>query len=109
MRILKQSRSEFALALSQVASERGIAPEMVLDSIKQAIVAAYKKDAKEAGQLKEDWDYEVEIESDSGESHVYGWPLEDKDKRVEVTPPGFGRIAAVTAKQVIKQKLREAE
>lgn len=109
MRIMKQSRSEFALALSQVAIERGIAPEMVLDSIKQAIVAAYKKDAKELGQLKEDWEYEVEIEPDTGESHVYGWSLEGKKKRVEVTPPGFGRIAAVTAKQVIKQKLREAE
>lgn len=109
MRVLKTIRSEFALALSQVAKERGIAPEMVLDSIKAAIVAAFRKDAKEAGQLKEDWEYEVEIDPATGESRVYGWPVEKKKKKQEVTPPGFGRIAAVTAKQVIKQKLREAE
>lgn len=109
MRILKTTRSEFALALGQVATERGIAPEMVLDSIKAAILAAFRKDAKEAGSLKEDWEYEVEIDPATGESKVFGWPLEKKKKKQEVTPPGFGRIAAVTAKQVIKQKLREAE
>lgn len=109
MRSLNSTRSEFSLALGQVAAERGIAPEMVIDSIKAAIVAAYKKDAKEAGQLKEDWEYEVEIDPATGESFVYGWPLEGKKKKTNVTPPGFGRIAAVTAKQVIKQKLREAE
>jgi len=103
------SRSEFSLALTQVASERGIAPEMVLDSIKAAILAAFRKDAKEAGLLKEDWEYEVEIDPASGESKVFGWSTEKKAKKEEVTPPGFGRIAAVTAKQVIKQKLREAE
>jgi len=109
MRILKTTRSEFALALGQVATERGIAPEMVLDSIKAAIVAAFRKDAKEAGLLKEDWEYEVEIDPATGESKVFGWPVGNKKKKLEVTPPGFGRIAAVTAKQVIKQKLREAE
>ncbi|HNP89089.1 MAG: hypothetical protein BWY24_00064 [Microgenomates group bacterium ADurb.Bin219] len=109
MRSLKSARSEFSLALTQVATERGIAPEMVLESIKAAIVAAYKKDAKETGELKEDWDYGVEIDPGTGESTVFGWPLEKEDKKVVVTPPGFGRIAAVTAKQVIKQKLREAE
>ena len=104
-------RSEFALALAQVATERGVALEVVLDSIKAAILAAFKKDAKEFGQLKDDWDYEVEIDPASGESRVYGWPLEDekKEKKTEVTPPGFGRIAAVAARQVVKQKLREAE
>jgi len=109
MRVLKNTRSEFSLALSQVANERGIAPEMVLDSIKAAILAAFRKDAKETNQLKEDWEYEVEIDPLTGESRVFGWPPgKEKDKK-EVTPPGFGRIAAVTAKQVIKQRLREAE
>jgi len=109
MRVLKNTRSEFSLALSQVANERGIAPEMVLDSIKAAILAAFRKDAKETNQLKEDWEYEVEIDPLTGESKVFGWPTgKEKDKK-EVTPPGFGRIAAVTAKQVIKQRLREAE
>lgn len=97
------------MALAQVATERGIAPEMVLESIKAAILAAFRKDAKEAGLLKEEWEYEVEIDPATGESKVFGWPAEKKAKKEEVTPPGFGRIAAVTAKQVIKQKLREAE
>lgn len=110
MRNLKSvARTEFALALGQVATERGIPPEVVVESIKAAILAAYKKDAKESGQLKETWEYEVEIDSGTGESRVYGWPLEKPEKKKEVTPPGFGRVAAVTAKQVIKQKLREAE
>lgn len=107
--IRTQPRTEFSMALTQVATERGIAPEAVVESIKAAILAAYKKDAKENGQLKDDWEYEVEIDSLSGESKVFGWSLEKPEKRVEVTPPGFGRIAAVTAKQVIRQKLREAE
>jgi len=103
------SRSEFSLALAQVATERGISPEAVLESIKAAILAAFKKDSKEFSQLDEDWEYEVEIDPATGESKVYGWPKDKKKKKKEVTPPGFGRIAAVTAKQVIKQKLREAE
>ena len=37
-------RSEFTLALNQIASERGVDPEVVLDTIKNAIFAAYKKD-----------------------------------------------------------------
>jgi len=37
-------RSEFALALNQVATERGIDPELVLDTVKNAILAAYRKD-----------------------------------------------------------------
>lgn len=102
-------RSEFALALTQVAAERGVPPEIVIDSIQAAILAAFRKDAKEVGLLKEDWEYEVEIDPATGESKVFGWPAKSKKKRQELTPPGFGRIAAVTAKQVIKQKLREAE
>lgn len=107
--IQSPARTEFALALSQVATERGISPEVVVESIKAAILAAYKKDAKEIGQLKETWEYEAEIDPATGESRVYGWPTEKPKKKKEVTPPGFGRVAAVTAKQVIKQKLREAE
>lgn len=39
-----QARTEFASALNQVCSERGLEPEVVIDSIKQAILAAYRKD-----------------------------------------------------------------
>jgi len=91
-------RSEFALALNQVATERGIDPAIVLDTIKAAILAAYRKDygTDELEKL------EITLNPDSGEAKVL---KEGKD----VTPPGFGRIAAQTAKQVILQRIREAE
>src|SRR3989344_589185 len=91
-------RSEFALALNQVATERGIDPSVVLDTIKAAILAAYRKDygVEELELLI------VDVNPDSGEAKI---SKEGKD----ITPPGFGRIAAQTAKQVILQRIREAE
>ncbi len=91
-------RSEFALALNQVASERGIDPKVVLETIKAAILAAYRKDygGKDIEEL------EIKINPDTGEARVL------KDKK-DITPAGFGRIATQTAKQVILQRIREAE
>lgn len=91
-------RSEFTLALNQVATERGIDAGVVLETIKAAISAAYRKDY--GGKDVEDID--VVINPDSGEAKVL---RDNKD----ITPPGFGRIAAQTAKQVILQRIREAE
>ncbi|MDP2861029.1 MAG: transcription termination factor NusA [bacterium] len=96
-------RSEFALALNQVCSERGISPETVLETITAAIIAAYRKDY--GGEME---DYLAQINSDSGEAKIYKKTSEG-EKGKEITPPGFGRIAAQTAKQVILQKIREAE
>lgn len=96
-------KSEFGLALNQVATERGISPDEVVQSIEIAILAAYKKEMHEAPLLEgEDDGISVKVNRDTGESHLF---KEDKD----ITPPGFGRIAAQTAKQVILQKIREAE
>ena len=91
-------RSEFSLALNQVATERGIDPTVVLDTIKAAIVAAYRKDygADEVETIT------VDLNPDTGEAKLI---RDGKD----ITPPGFGRIAAQTAKQVILQRIREAE
>lgn len=91
-------RSEFALALNQVATERGIDPSVVVETIKAAILAAYRKDygTTELETLT------VELNSDNGEAKIF------KDGK-NITPPGFGRIAAQTAKQVILQRIREAE
>lgn len=91
-------RTEFALALNQVASERGIKPSVVLDTIKGAILAAYRKDYGPSDLNK----IKVEVNPKSGEAKIF---KEDKD----ITPPGFGRIAAQTAKQVILQRIREEE
>lgn len=98
-------RTEFAAALSQVASERGIDPSSVLESIKLAILTAYKKDYG----MKEDCEYEAEIDSVTGESKVFCWPVDEKEKKKEITPAGFGRIAAQQARNIIVQKIREAE
>jgi len=91
-------RSEFALALNQVATERGIDPVVVLDTIKAAILAAYRKDYGNDDTIT----LSVDLDADTGEAKV----LQDGK---DVTPPGFGRIAAQTAKQVILQRIREAE
>ena len=91
-------RSEFALALNQVANERGVDVSIVLETVKNAILAAYKKDHPGV----EIEDYSTTLDKNTGEARIF---LSDKD----VTPPGFGRIAAQTARQVILQKIRERE
>lgn len=91
-------KSEFSLALNQVATERGIDPTVVIETIKAAILAAYRKDYG-TSELEV---IDVELDPNSGEAKVL------KDKK-DITPAGFGRIAAQTAKQVILQRIREAE
>ncbi len=91
-------RSEFALALNQVSNERGLDPVVVLETVQNAILAAYRKDHPEA-ELEE---FRAELNSNTGEAKIF-------HNDVDVTPPGFGRIAAQTAKQVILQKIREKE
>jgi len=103
---LLQARTEFASALNQICSERGIEPEVVIATIEAAILAAYRKDI---GQLDPDYEYQVQVDSLTGAAKVFRYPQDKEDKKEEVTPPGFGRIAAQTAKQVILQKIREAE
>ena len=102
-------RTEFAQALRAIASERRLDADVILETIKLAIVAAYKRDARERGEETEELEFDVEINPTNGEAKVYSWPEGKKKEKREVTPPGFGRIAAQTAKQVIHQKIREAE
>lgn len=102
-------RTEFAQALKAVANERGLDIAVILDTMKQAIAAAWRRDRREHGEETEHLDVDVEMDNVTGETKVFAWPLEEPEKRADVTPPGFGRIAAQTAKQVIHQKIREAE
>lgn len=94
--------SEFNAAISQVAAEKGITVESVLESVKSALATAYKKDRKEAGEVVELEEIVVDLNPDTGEVRI----LRDG---MDVTPSGFGRIAAQTAKQVMVQKIRETE
>lgn len=91
-----QARTEFASALNQVCSERGIEPEVVIETIKVAILAAYKKDYGEVEEAQ------VDLNAQTGEVKI-------KKDASDITPSGFGRIAAQTAKQVILQRINEAE
>ncbi len=91
-------RSEFALALNQVAAERGVDVSVVLDTVKNAILAAYRKDHPDV-VIEE---YTAQLNPNTGEAKIL-------HNEIDVTPPGFGRIAAQTAKQVILQKIREKE
>jgi len=91
-------KTEFSLALNQVATERGISPKDVITSIEAAIIAAYKREYPE----KIEANITSVVSIDTGESRIF-------EDGKDITPPGFGRIAAQTAKQVILQKIREAE
>jgi transcription termination/antitermination protein NusA len=104
-----QARTEFAAALNQVCNERGIDPAVVLETIKSAIIAAYKKDFPEEAlviEADESIILEVEIDPETGATAIFKTV---EGKKTNCTPPGFGRIAAQTAKQVILQRVREAE
>ncbi|MBD3366022.1 transcription termination/antitermination protein NusA [candidate division WWE3 bacterium] len=101
--------TEFNAAVNQIATERGISVESVIESIESALISAYKKDYGE--NVENDSEEEAALEEESltaeldpltGEAKVF------KDGK-DVTPSGFGRIAAQTAKQVIYQKIRETE
>ena len=59
-------RSEFLLALNQVASERGVDVEVVLDTVKNAILAAYKKDHPDV-EIEE---YSATLDKNTGEAKI---------------------------------------
>jgi N utilization substance protein A len=112
-------KSGFLALLEQVAKERNIEVDDVVTSIEAAIEAALRKDRPELfaeeilnedGDLVEPEDsgitFKVELDRTEGTARIFR--MED-DKREDVTPAGFGRIAAQTAKNVIFQKVREAE
>ncbi len=111
-------RTEFAAAIAQIARERKIDPEDIFAAIEHALVSAYRK---EVGSLDDDYYYFVDLNKETGESKIFKAPIEERDEETdeilawdedqaeEVTPPGFGRIAAQTAKQVILQEIRRSE
>jgi len=104
----KIPKTEFAAAVAQIAGERNIDIEVVIDSVQSAILAAFKRDARERGEeIDEEADYRVILNPETGKTRII--LIDEKGKEKDVTPSGFGRIAAQIAKQVILQKIREAE
>lgn len=123
---------QFLAALKQICSEKNIDKEVVIDAVKIAIGAAYKKDYGVRDQeVKVDFEEDSpemariyvlkeivedgEVEEDTFEIGFSEAKKFDSDAElgdevyVDVTPPGYGRIAAQSAKQVIIQKIHEAE
>ena len=92
--------------LRYLEREKGIAFETVLGALENALAAAYKHHPNSPDDAR------VVVDRDSGEILVYAQELDEEGNIVsewEDTPSDFGRVAAVTAKQVITQRLREAE
>ena len=121
---------EFMEALDELEKDRGIDKEVIIDTIEQALLTAYKKNFGSAQNVR------VSVDREGGEVRVYSQrrvvdesdlydtfleiELADAIKidpsyqlgdiiENEVTPKDFGRIAAQTAKQVVVQRIREAE
>ena len=119
---------ELILALEELEKEKGIKKEYLLESIESALVTAYKRNFDSLENVK------VVMDKTTGATYVYSVKdiveyandpvqeisLEEARKinkslqlgdtvEIEIVPKNFGRIAAQTAKQVIVQKIREAE
>src|SRR5205807_1820733 len=103
---LMATNFELMEALQVLEREKGVSMDTLLDALANALVSAYKRMPNAAEEAV------VTIDPDSGEMHVYAQELDEDGNVVrewEDTPEDFGRIAAQTAKQVILQRIREAE
>lgn len=120
--------SELFDAIQYLEKEKGIDKDILMEALEAALISAYKKNFKSATNVR------VDINEESGSMHVFArkdiveevednqqqLSLEEAKKihpnyeigdvvEVEVTPKDFGRIAAQAAKQVVTQRVREAE
>jgi len=123
-------KSEFLLAFNEICSDRGLPRAVVLDAVENALVSAYRRNI-DANTVE---NVSAKIDPSSGEAKIFvekevveevsdpAWEITLREARridpeaelgelvtVEDTPDNFGRIAAQTAKQVILQRIREAE
>lgn len=123
-------KSEFALAFNEVVEDRQLSKEVILEALESALVSAYRRAVNASNaQL-----VEAKVDMETGDIEIYAEKevVEDvQDERTEVllsearevdpeadlgdmvvvetTPDDFGRVAAQTARQVIQQRIREAE
>lgn len=121
-------KNDFLVAITQLCSERSLPKEVVIQAVEQALVSAYKRNFGGGQNIS------ATIEPTSGKVKIFAHKQivdEVHDRRAEIslpeaktfdpmaqvggtiqieaTPDDFGRIAAQTAKQVILQRIREAE
>jgi N utilization substance protein A len=122
-------RASFIAAINQICSEKNVSPDQVIEAVKQAIATAYRKDygnkeqeirvnlpeGSEMPQIVLVKEIVEEVENDNFEISLKDAKKIKRDAdvgeeiEIDVTPEEYGRIAAQAAKQVILQKLQEAE
>lgn len=120
--------AEFIEALGQLEKEKGISKDVLIDAIEAALISGYKRNFhsaqnvrvdinRESGRVRvfarktvveEALDPRMEISLEAAKEINPNYTLDDVVE-IEVTPADFGRIAAQTAKQVVTQRIREAE
>jgi len=89
---------ELIAIIEQIEREKGIKKEVLLEAVESALLSA----AKKVIDVKPDEELEIELDAETGKIKAFR-------NKEEVTTLDFGRIAASTARQVIIQKIREAE
>lgn len=124
-----QDRSnEFMEAIAALGEEKGISSDILFEAIEAALITAYKRNFNSAQNVRVQLDritgayhvYSIKDIVEEPENEITDISLAEAQKinpdyqigdtlEVEVTPANFGRIAAQTAKQVVVQKVREAE
>ncbi|MFB4162705.1 transcription termination factor NusA [Alteribacillus sp. JSM 102045] len=120
--------SDFMDALTTLETDKGIEKEVIIEAIEAALISAYKRNFNQAQNVRVDinrengsirvfarkeiveevFDPRLEISLDAAKEINPSYELDDVVE-LEVTPKNFGRIAAQTAKQVVTQRVREAE
>ena len=93
-------------ALKGLVREKGLSLDLVVESIEQALLVAYRSTSSAAERAR------IELDRKTGQVVVYAAEVDDEGitlREYDDTPTGFGRIAATTAKQVLLNRLREAE
>ncbi|MDQ0217039.1 transcription termination/antitermination protein NusA [Peribacillus cavernae] len=120
--------SELMDALNVLETEKGISRDVLIDAIEAALISAYRRNFNQAQNVRIDlnlekgsmrvfarkdiveevFDPRLEISIEEAKSINPSYRLDDVVE-MEVTPKDFGRIAAQTAKQVVTQRVREAE
>ncbi|MGG1311149.1 MULTISPECIES: transcription termination factor NusA [Cohnella] len=119
---------EFIEALSEIEREKGISKDVLIEAIEAALISSYKRNFNTAQNVRVDinrttgsikvyarktvveevLDPRLEISLEAARAINPHYQLDDIAE-IEVTPRDFGRIAAQTAKQVVTQRIREAE
>ncbi|WP_078391468.1 transcription termination factor NusA [Shouchella patagoniensis] len=120
--------SEFMEALSTLETDKGIKKDVIIEAIEAALISGYKRNFGQAQNVRVDvnrnsgsirvfarkvvveevFDKRLEISEDEAQLVNPSFEVDDVVE-IEVTPKDFGRIAAQTAKQVVTQRVREAE